>query len=182
MRANTALLTDTAQTAAQKAVADYAAGVFAHITGDWSHHNVVLIYAQPFLDGSSHVDGRNTLRLLATLGSTDTAIVVPVSPSGNDVLFAAPPVVVVQPTSQIVALGGTAVFTVGAISDTPVTYQWYQAGVAIPDQIYDQLVLPSITSASAVIYTVAVSNANGSTLSAPAHLFIEPTGSWQALL
>ena len=102
MRANTALLTDTAQTAAQKAVADYAAGVFAHITGDWSHHNVVLIYAQPFLDGSSHVDGRNTLRLLATLGSTDTAIVVPVSPSGNDVLFAAPPVVVVQPTSQTV--------------------------------------------------------------------------------
>lgn len=172
MSANTALITDAAKVAARQTLADYSAGVFAHTTGDWGKHNVVRVYDQVFQDQAGHNSTVATLRILATLGTTDLAIALPVNPTGQDVQLTSAPIITVQPSNVSVGTGGTARFVVGAISDTALTYQWYKDGAALSGQTAGQLVIPQATSANAGSYYVVVTNVNGSTQSAIASLVV----------
>jgi hypothetical protein len=172
MSANTALITDAAKTAARQTLSDYSAGVFAHTTGDWTQHNVVRVYDQVFNDQAGHTDTVKTLRVLLTSGSSDIAIALPANPTGADVLITSPPLITVQPASRAFSLGTTGRFSVGAISDTALTYQWYKAGAIMAGQTTSQLVIPNVGVTDVAAYTVVVTNANGSTTSNPAELSI----------
>lgn len=170
MSTNTALITDAAETAARQALSDYSAGVFAHTTGDWGKHNVVRVHAQPFIDSASHTTTVNTLRILATAGIADVALAVPINPTGSSVLLTSPPLITVQPASRNFPIGTLGRFTVGAISDTPMAYQWLKSGVAIEGQTSSQIVFPSVAATDVGSYTVVVSNAYGSVTSSAAAL------------
>ena len=162
MTADTPLITDAAKVAARQTLANYSAGVFAHITGDWTHHNVVRVYSQKFSDVAGHADASDTLRILGDLTTADVAVAIPANPSGTSVLLTSPPIITIQPVSQIVTLGDTARFGVGVISDSAMGFQWYKAGIAIPGQTASQLVLPNIVATNAGTYWVVVTNVNGS--------------------
>ncbi len=171
MSANTALITDAAKTAARQTLSDYSAGVFAHTTGDWGRHNVVRVYDQVFVDQAGHTDTAKTLRVLLT-STNDIAIAIPVNPTGSDVLVTSKPIITVQPASKSFPVGTTARFSVGAISDTALTYQWFKAGVALSGQVASQLVIPNVGATDVAAYTVVVTNVNGSTTSNAAQLSI----------
>jgi hypothetical protein len=92
----------------------------------------------------------------------------PLSQSGPN--FA---VFLVEPANAIVFVCGTAIFSVVVSSPTPVTYQWFQNGVAIPGATSSVLVLadvPQSTTASTI--QVAVTNTSGTVFSTTAVLLV----------
>jgi hypothetical protein len=84
------------------------------------------------------------------------------------------PVITSQPTNEVVLVGGTAQFTVGAGSDFPLSYQWYLNGTnpVVSPPTFATLTIPNVTIHAAGSYSVVVSNAYGSTNSAPATLTV----------
>lgn len=173
MSANTALITDAAKLATRQTLSDYSAGVYAHTTGDWGKHNVVRVHDTAYVDSAAQTDTLETLRLLLTdADGNDIAIALPVNATGQSVQITSGPLIAVQPATQTVVNGTTVRFTVGVVSDTPVTYQWYKGGVALPGQTASILVLPKVTSAQAGSYSVAVTNVNGTVMSASAILTV----------
>jgi beta-lactamase class A len=91
----------------------------------------------------------------------------------------AAPVIVQQPESQTVTIGGTALFRVQATGTPPLGYRWRKDGVAIIGATNNALVISNVQPAQAGVYTVIVSNPvnpDPGVLSAPALLtVIEPT-------
>lgn len=89
-----------------------------------------------------------------------------------------------QPTSQSVAAGSEAKFTVTASGTEPLAYQWYFNGAPLGTGIAATLTLPSVQPSQAGQYFVTVGNASGSVTSAPATLTVtaaDPprvTGQW----
>ena len=83
-----------------------------------------------------------------------------------------PPVITVEPLDQIVLLGGTAVFTVVAVSLTPMTYQWRCNGTNIPGAIGATYTRLNVQLGDAGNYRVRISNASGSTYSSNALLTV----------
>lgn len=53
----------------------------------------------------------------------------------TDATAGPPPVITAQPLDQSVLPGGTAVFTVTVTSGTMLSYQWYQEGGSVPEQL-----------------------------------------------
>jgi regulation of enolase protein 1 (concanavalin A-like superfamily) len=87
-----------------------------------------------------------------------------------------PPSITQQPTSQTVACGAAASFTVSASSVQPLRYQWFlNATNAIDAGTNATLVVASARSADAGAYTVVVSNALGIVTSAAATLTVVDT-------
>lgn len=76
----------------------------------------------------------------------------------------------VQPTSQVVALGSGALFSVSANGGLPPTYQWYRNGSPIPGATASVLQIASVTEEDVGEHWVVVSNRWGSTISARAML------------
>lgn len=76
-----------------------------------------------------------------------------------------PPVIVVQPVDQVVASGSTVNFTVGALGDLPLRFQWYHGLSAVAAATNATLVLNQVISEDLGNYFVVVSNAGGSTTS-----------------
>jgi beta-galactosidase len=95
------------------------------------------------------------------------------------------PSILTQPVSQTVNGGATATFSVTAGGTGPFTYQWLRNGVAIPGATGTSYTTPALTSAdSGSKFTVAVTNANGTTTSRPATVTVNssaPTGTNLAL-
>ncbi len=85
------------------------------------------------------------------------------------------PVASVQPTSQTVATGGTAVFTFAATGAPVPTYQWYLNSVAIPSATGSTLVIKGATSANAGTYTCVATNSTASLQSSSATLAVSGT-------
>jgi hypothetical protein len=84
------------------------------------------------------------------------------------------PVITNQPSNQVVLLGTTAQFTVGANSQFPLSYQWYfnqttPVGSPAP---FATLTLPDVTVQEAGLYSVLVADAYGSVTSRLATLTI----------
>ena len=86
------------------------------------------------------------------------------------------PAMVIQPTNEMVPLGGTAVFAVGAAGTPPLSYHWKKGGVDLSNggnisgTTSSTLILSNVQIADVASYSVAVSNAVGFALSATATL------------
>lgn len=85
----------------------------------------------------------------------------------------APPVITVQPASQIVLTGSSPSFFVGAVGSGPFGYFWYVGGTnLIQGGPANVLMLPGVTTNNAGNYTVVVTNAYGSVTSQVARLTV----------
>jgi hypothetical protein len=84
------------------------------------------------------------------------------------------PVITNQPSDQVVLLGTTAQFTVGASSEFPLSYQWYfnQTAPIVSPPTFATLSLPDVTVEEAGLYSVVVSSAYGSATSRLAALTV----------
>jgi len=82
------------------------------------------------------------------------------------------PTLIAQPALQIAVLGGSATFSVGATSATPLTYQWRQDGNEIAGATNAVFTRTGIQAANAGSYDVQVGNAAGSVVSNPATLTV----------
>jgi hypothetical protein len=87
--------------------------------------------------------------------SSATAVTVVAKP-GN---------VVLSPVTQTVLVAGIATFTVTATGTSPFTYQWKKNGVDIPGKTSPTLIISPVLLSDSGFYTVAVTNAAGSTMS-----------------
>lgn len=85
-----------------------------------------------------------------------------------------PPVITSQPASAGIVEGQSATFSVIATSTTPATYQWSRDGVAIAGATAaTYTVTTSDTALQGSVFTVAVTNAADTVLSAPATLTVQ---------
>ncbi len=83
------------------------------------------------------------------------------------------PVIVSGPASQVVTNGQTATLSVVASGSKPLAYQWYfNESNPLPGAINPTLVLNPVLPEEAGLYSVVVSNAYGSVISAPANLVV----------
>lgn len=85
---------------------------------------------------------------------------------------ASAPAISVQPSGASLSVGGAHTLSVSATGSTPLAYQWRRNGVAITGATGSQYALTGVTTASAGAYTVIVSNAAGSVLSAAATIAV----------
>ncbi|HXI50222.1 MAG TPA: immunoglobulin domain-containing protein, partial [Candidatus Saccharimonadales bacterium] len=85
-----------------------------------------------------------------------------------------PPAILQQPFGLTVPPGGTAQFTVLALGDEPLAYQWMFNGSDLPGATNSLLLLTNVASAAAGTYSARVSNPVGSALSVGALLVIKP--------
>ncbi len=84
----------------------------------------------------------------------------------------ASPAIVTQPQSTSVFVGGTAVFSVVANGSQPLRYQWRFGTANIAGATNSTLTINNAQQSNAGNYTVLVTNAIGSILSAPANLTV----------
>ena len=83
------------------------------------------------------------------------------------------PTITVQPMSQTVLAGQTASFSVMATGTAPLRYQWFSDGTAISGATASTYTTPATASSNnGTFYTVTVSNAAGSAMSASAQLTV----------
>jgi uncharacterized repeat protein (TIGR01451 family) len=80
------------------------------------------------------------------------------------------PAITNQPINQSVSLGNMVTLTVGASGYSPLFYQWQLDGTNLPGATDPSLVLTNTTLADAGIYSVTVTNAEGTVTSATAIL------------
>ena len=86
------------------------------------------------------------------------------------------PVIMSQPISQSVLVGGTASFSVVADGAPPLAYQWLKNGTPLAGAASDTLAFTSVQLSDAGVYSVAVSDAGGTAYSAPAALNVTASG------
>jgi len=83
-----------------------------------------------------------------------------------------PPAIVSGPKHQTVTNGADAAFSVTAAGTPPLAYQWQLNGTNLPGAVNSNLTLAGVTFAQTGFYTVSVTNAAGSTISAAAALSV----------
>lgn len=77
-----------------------------------------------------------------------------------------------SPPGETINAGKNGAFRVFPTGATPMTYQWYFNGVAIPGATTNSIVVSNATPASTGSYVVVVSNIVGAVLSVPAQLTV----------
>lgn len=85
-----------------------------------------------------------------------------------------PPVILMQPLSQIATQGDTVTFTALAAGWPPPAYQWQFKGTNIADATSASLVRTNVTKLDEGTYSVIATNSAGSTNSDPASLTVNP--------
>jgi hypothetical protein len=93
----------------------------------------------------------------SSAGVASSAATLTVSTAGA----ASGPVIVTEPSSIVVAPGGSAVLAVAATGSGPLAYQWLHDGVPMGGETSAVLVLPDVDANVAGGYAVRVSNALG---------------------
>lgn len=83
-----------------------------------------------------------------------------------------PPSITQQPSSQSVAAGGTASFTIIASGTSPLSFQWKFNGTNLAGASASAFSIPNVQSNNAGQYSVAVTNAYGVALSSNATLTV----------
>jgi hypothetical protein len=100
----------------------------------------------------------------------------------NLVVYAAPPVILTQPASQLATVGSNASFIVAAGGSLPLAYQWQCNGTNLGDtggitgSASPVLTIADVSAASAGTYSVTVTNTFGAVESGPAVLSLPPPG------
>ncbi len=84
----------------------------------------------------------------------------------------APPSILAQPQTQIVAAGSTVSFSVVVDGSTPLFHQWFFNGVPISNAVQRTLVLRNVQPGSAGSYEVLTTNRAGLVRSSPARLVV----------
>ncbi|MBI5767104.1 MAG: immunoglobulin domain-containing protein [Verrucomicrobia bacterium] len=118
------------------------------------------------ISGTANIAGTFNLTISAAnasgSGPTVTLVLTVTAPTGGGGGITTPfPVAITgQPSSQTVAVGASATFSVTATGTAP-TYQWKKDGTDIAGATSSSLDLASVTTASAGSYTVVVSNQLG---------------------
>ncbi|HVU24982.1 MAG TPA: PQQ-binding-like beta-propeller repeat protein [Opitutus sp.] len=77
------------------------------------------------------------------------------------------PEITTQPESQAATAGGSVSLSAAASSDSAVSFQWQRDGAALSGATASTLALTNLAPADAGIYTAAVTNANGTTVTKP---------------
>ncbi len=95
-----------------------------------------------------------------------------VSSNASLTIMPSPPIITVQPASQIAVAGTTATFTVGAIGSTPFFYQWSCNDTNIGGATNATLTLPNVQFDQAGAYDVVITNLHGSATSSNAILTV----------
>jgi uncharacterized repeat protein (TIGR01451 family) len=135
----------------------------------WFHHGT-----NPVPGATSAMLGLNNLQL-ADAGeySVQVTNLVGSAQSAPALLTVEPlPEITTQPASLVVTQGNTALFTVTAAHDLPMTYQWRHHGTVLPEGTTTELTLANVQPASAGSYDVVVSSARGAVTSAVAVLTV----------
>lgn len=84
------------------------------------------------------------------------------------------PTIITQPASLTVEVGQTATFSVTATGTGPLTYQWYENGIPINGATSSSYTTPgAVLSDSGSVFTVTVSNSQGSVKSMGATLTVQ---------
>ena len=86
------------------------------------------------------------------------------------------PAIATQPQPAKALAGGTATFAVAATGIEPLEYQWRHAGTNLPGALEATLSLSNVLSADAGLYSVIVTDADGSTVSDEAPLAVLNAG------
>lgn len=115
---------------------------------------------------------------------TDGGDIVAASSNGRLVRYAVVtgPIIATQPAATSRAAGEPATLSVSTVGPAPSTYQWYFNGSAIAGATTATLTLPKVLSVYAGNYHVALTNAFGTTLSAPAAVTVDSAASSLAQL
>ncbi|MFN5559637.1 MAG: immunoglobulin domain-containing protein, partial [Opitutaceae bacterium] len=85
-----------------------------------------------------------------------------------------PPFIVVQPVSVTATAGGTASFGVTVRGTAPLSYQWRKDGEWLAGATQATLTLTNVRATDAAAYSVAITNAFGTAVSASARLTVNP--------
>ena len=117
----------------------------------------------------SSQDGRTVVLLARDLAApSQIGLVVLTRETGTQ----AAPTFATQPLSQTVAEGASTTLLVSATGTGPFTYQWRRNGTEIAGATTAALVIPNTAAADAGAYTVAASNAGGTSVSNAASLTV----------
>jgi hypothetical protein len=134
--------------------------------------------------------GKNTSTLIISKATTAHAGIytVKVKNSAGEITSAAASLVVnttstgliapsitVQPQSQTVNEGNTVVFSVSSTGTTPLSYQWYFNGAALPGKNAAMLIVSNASAVNEGAYTVKIANAAGEVTSEEATLALSTT-------
>jgi pectate lyase len=99
--------------------------------------------------------------------------------SSNAVLFIntnpVAPVFLTRPASQVVLIGGSAVFQADAAGTAPISYQWRHDGVLLNGAMGSLLALTNVQPADSGSYSVQASNGVGTVMSDAAVLTVIPS-------
>ena len=109
------------------------------------------------------------------VADTANAVLRKVTPEGLVTTLAmagTAPLISMQPVSLTINSGGTATFSVLAIGDAPLSYQWKKDGADLSGAVTTSYSVSSATPFYAGNYTVAVTNTYGTTLSNTATLTV----------
>ena len=146
----------------------------------------VAVIGNPPLYYQWKEDGTNLTDGAGISGSTTRVLTLPTSPrpvpavysvmvsnaagsvlSGDAVLgvITSPPQITVQPASQSLLVGGTAVFSVTAVGDLPLSYQWLENGTNLTDggqisgSATSALTISNLVESNDGTYSVIINNA-----------------------
>lgn len=139
------------------------------VTYQWQRNGVPIDGATnaSYVVGSSSGGDAGTYSVVISNGvSSVTSSTVPLYVHG------AAPIIALQPANTTALLGTTATLNVWAVGDGPFTYQWSKNNAPIVGATNQSLRLTGLQASDATGYSVAVSNAGGTTASAAATLTI----------
>ncbi|HEY5078758.1 MAG TPA: immunoglobulin domain-containing protein [Opitutaceae bacterium] len=86
------------------------------------------------------------------------------------------PIFQYQPSATEVTAGGTATLIVGVVGSPPISYQWYEAGLAVPGATTSSLTFVNASAGDSGSYSVVITDAAGHVTSADAVLTVNPVG------
>ncbi len=108
----------------------------------------------------------------AAYGNDPTNWMAAGSTPGADFIPGGPPVILVQPVSQLALIGGTVVFSVSSTGAPPLLHRWLFNDRVIPGANGSTLTLTNLQPAQAGLYSVAIYNSGGAVVSAAATLSV----------
>jgi len=103
--------------------------------------------------------------------STSTGAVLTVTAGGVAPIFQ------YQPSPTSITVGGTATLIVGVVGPPPISYQWYDGGIAIPGATSTSLTFSPATAGNAGNYSAVITDPAGSVTTSTVALTVNPAGS-----